>query len=213
MSVSKQLKQIQRMYSENVAAKGANSIAVGWTTEEGQRLRFSKLSQIIYSMEESFSVNDYGCGYGAFFRFLEEDLRCSVSEYNGYDISEAMLSAAKKEFAECGSQAKTHWIKHDTLQTVADYSFVCGTFNVKLDAKRECWEEFIKEKLSEMHHHSRKGFAFNLLTSCVDWEEPHLYYGDPCYWFDFCKRNFSKRVALLHDYPLWEWTILVGREP
>lgn len=211
MSVSEQLQKIQRMYSENVSAKGANSVAVGWTTEEGQMLRFSKLSQIIYSMDESFSVNDYGCGYGAFLRFLEEDLRCRVSEYHGYDISEEMLSAAKKEFAKCGSLAKTHWIKRDSLQTEADYSFVCGTFNVKFDAERECWEEFIKEKLTEMHRHSRKGFAFNLLTSYVDWEEPHLYYGDPCYWFDFCKRNFSKRVALLHDYPLWEWTILVGR--
>lgn len=211
MNVSEQLKQIQRMYSENVTAKGTSSAAVGWTSEAEQKLRFFKLSQIICT-EESFSVNDYGCGYGAFLKFLEKDMRRSVSAYHGYDISEEMLCAAKKVFFDCGLHTEAHWIKKDSLQTEADYSFVCGTFNVKFDAKHECWEEFIKEKLREMKKYSRKGFAFNLLSSYVDWKEPHLYYGDPCYWFDFCKRNFSKRVALLHDYPLWEWTILVVRE-
>jgi hypothetical protein len=29
--------------------------------------------------------------------------------------------------------------------------------------------------------------------------------------FDHCKRNFSRQVALLHDYGLWEFTILVRK--
>jgi hypothetical protein len=32
---------------------------------------------------------------------------------------------------------------------------------------------------------------------------------DPLRLFDHCKRTFSPDVALLHDYPLWEFTILV----
>ena len=29
--------------------------------------------------------------------------------------------------------------------------------------------------------------------------------------FDLCKRRFSTRVALLHDYPLFEFTVIVRK--
>ena len=39
-----------------------------------------------------------------------------------------------------------------------------------------------------------------------------LHYADPLAWFDWCKRNASHQVALLHDYGLWEFTIVVRLE-
>jgi hypothetical protein len=39
----------------------------------------------------------------------------------------------------------------------------------------------------------------------------YLYYADPCALFDLCKRRYSKHVALLHDYGLYEFTILVRK--
>ena len=33
-----------------------------------------------------------------------------------------------------------------------------------------------------------------------------LYYADPRAFFDLCKRHYSKQVALLHDYGLYEFT-------
>ena len=56
-----------------------------------------------------------------------------------------------------------------------------------------------------------KGISFNLLTKYADYEADNLYYGDPLYFFDYCKRNLSKYVTLLHDYELYEWTILVKK--
>jgi hypothetical protein len=41
--------------------------------------------------------------------------------------------------------------------------------------------------------------------------KPHLYYADPCDLFDLCKRRFSPQVTLLHDYGLYEFTILVRK--
>ncbi|MNE88029.1 hypothetical protein D3C80_1852890 [compost metagenome] len=60
---------------------------------------------------------------------------------------------------------------------------------------------------------SRKGFSFNCLTSYSDLEymRDYLYYGDPCFYFDYCKRAFSGQVALLHDYGLYEFTLLVRK--
>ncbi|MBC7939785.1 MAG: class I SAM-dependent methyltransferase, partial [Chitinophagaceae bacterium] len=38
------------------------------------------------------------------------------------------------------------------------------------------------------------------------------YYPDPLDLFDVCKRRFSRNVALLHDYGLYAFTILVRKE-
>jgi hypothetical protein len=65
-----------------------------------------------------------------------------------------------------------------------------------------------------MNSLSRAGFAFNALTKYSDAEfmRPDLYYADPLFLFDHCKCRYSKFVALLHDYPLYEFTILVRKE-
>lgn len=34
-----------------------------------------------------------------------------------------------------------------------------------------------------------------------------------CALFDLCKRRYSKNVALLHDYGLYEFTILIRKQP
>lgn len=207
MSFQEQLKKIQELYSSNLIEKGVSANAVGWNTPESQELRFAKLSSVIERDTHGISVNDYGCGYGAHLRFLIQQLGVDVNEYNGYDLSPEMLIAAKTHLDFCAGVLNLFQTKD--IQTNADYSFVSGTFNVRFETDENTWEVFIKSKLEELNQFSRKGFAFNLLTSYVDWKEPHLYYGDPCFWFDYCKKHFSKRVSLLHDYPLWEWTMIV----
>ena len=49
------------------------------------------------------------------------------------------------------------------------------------------------------------------VTSYSDPEfmRPDLYYADPRFLFDYCKRKLSRHVALLHDYGLYEFTVLV----
>ena len=36
-----------------------------------------------------------------------------------------------------------------------------------------------------------------------------LYYADPTRYFAVCKERYSRNVALLHDYDLYEFTLLV----
>jgi hypothetical protein len=50
------------------------------------------------------------------------------------------------------------------------------------------------------------------LSTYVHWKAENLYYADPFMFFDFCKRNISPYVSLLHDYPLFEWTLLVRKQ-
>ena len=57
-------------------------------------------------------------------------------------------------------------------------------------------------------------FSFNILTkySEKNYMQDHLYYADPLFFFDYCKQNFSKNVSLIHDYNLYEFTILVKKK-
>jgi hypothetical protein len=68
----------------------------------------------------------------------------------------------------------------------------------------------VVDSLKRFNDLSRKGFASNFLTkySDADRMRPDLYYADPLYLFDYCKRNFSRNVALLHDYRIYDFTIL-----
>ena len=86
-----------------------------------------------------------------------------------------------------------------------------GIFNVRLTTPVAEWEGYVFRTIDRLAALARRGFGFNALTSYSDPERmrPDLYYPDPCRLFDHCKRRHSRHVALLHDYGLYEFTILV----
>ena len=68
--------------------------------------------------------------------------------------------------------------------------------------------------LDEFNRLSRRGFSSNFLTKYSDAEKmrPDPYYADPLFLFDHCKRNFSRNVALLHDYRLYDFTLVIRKD-
>lgn len=208
--VAAALSGVADLYEENLRNYGQASKSVGWKDEASQLLRFEKLAQVVdaRTVGEGFSVNDLGCGYAAMFRFLDRLPAARLSLYRGYDISEKMLAAAREAV---GPDPRALFVRGAQINEEADYSFVSGTFNVRLGASDESWTEHILESVRNLAAMSRKGFAFNLLSTYVDWKQENLYYADPFLFFDFCKREVSPYVSLLHDYPLYEWTLLVRK--
>lgn len=95
----------------------------------------------------------------------------------------------------------------------ADYSVASGVFNLRLEVDDAAWRAYVVETLDTLDGVSERGFAFNMLTRYSDPERmrPDLYYGDPCFFFDHCKRAYARDVALLHDYGLYEFTIVVRK--
>lgn len=201
------LDPVRRVYVESLRAHGIDSKAVGWKDPASQRLRFEKLARVIDPDVPSFTVNDLGCGYGAMFDFLTDGFDRQLAGYAGVDISSEMIAAARERV----SDPRASFSQTDMVRAEADYTFVSGTFNVKMNAPDDQWTAYIEATLEELAARSSKGLAFNLLSTYVDWRADHLYYGDPCRFFDFCRRRLSRFVTLLHDYPLFEWTILVRK--
>jgi len=130
--------------------------------------------------------------------------------YRGFDISEEMVRVARQSHTACDS---CEFVSSEDALSPADYTVASGVFNVKLESPVDSWQEYVLGALDRLNDLSLKGFAFNVLTSYSDVEKMRrkLYYADPCFFFDYCKRRFSRDVALLHDYGLYEFTILVRR--
>jgi len=192
-------------YSGKIREFGTTSKGVDWNGEDGQFLRFAQLAKL-FPESGSFSVNDIGCGFGAMCGWIEK--YWSEVDYMGCDLSPEMIEAAAKKFGN------DRFVEGPSTRRVADFSVASGIFNVKLDVPNGEWEKFIYTCIDAMDAGSSKGFSFNCLTSYSDAEycREDLHYADPCQIFDYCKKKFSRNVALLHDYDLYEFTILVRKE-
>jgi SAM-dependent methyltransferase len=198
--------KVGRYYSGRLKEHGASARGVDWNSEESQVLRFTQLARVLPTSGR-FGVVDYGCGYGALVGFLED--AGAEFDYQGFDVSADMIERARAEHGSVGHR----FTPDETEIEPADFALASGIFNVKLDTSVDDWTAYVMDTVERLHRFGTRGFAFNMLTSYSDAERMRsdLYYGDPCRFFDHCKKTFSKQVALLHDYGLYEFTILVRK--
>lgn len=204
------LTDLADFFTTKLEKHGSTPQAVDLNGERSQFIRFEQLIRI-FSLNESdsFSVNDLGCGYGALYDYIKNEYPNVV--YNGYDISEAMINEAQKRHVQ---YPKVHYRVAAEPAEVADYGVESGIFNLRFGCSDAEWQAHIEATLDILDRTSRRGFAFNCLTSYSDADKmrPDLYYADPCKLFDYCKRKYSRNVALLHDYGLYDFTILVRKD-
>ncbi len=202
------VRRLQTHFDERIEKFGAGLQSVDWKSREAQYNRFRELLRVV-DFSVPFSIIDYGCGDGELFEFLQST--DAEFQYYGFDVSPQMIAAAQSRFASA---------KNGLFSTrladfpSADYAVASGIFNLKFDANEEDWREYIRTTIEDLNRLSYRGFSFNALTSYSDAEfkRADLYYADPLYWFDYCKRNLSRFVSLLHDYPEYDFTIIVRKE-
>lgn len=199
--------EVASYYSQKLAKHGQTPQGVDWNGKESQELRFTQLARII-EPGRPYSINDLGCGYGAMLDYLHG--RPEPLEYCGIDVAAPMVAAAQERYRHIDH---ARFIISDMPDQDADYGVASGIFNIRQGHSDDEWRAHIERVLDTLNRTSRIAFSFNCLTSYSDADKMrgYLYYADPLRLFDFCKRNYSREVALLHDYGLFEFTILVRK--
>ena len=201
------LDQVKSYFDQRIQEHGASPRGSDWNSEASQNIRFDQLLKVVES--PSFSLLDYGCGYGALADHVVT--RGFDADYYGYDILESAIETARQ--AHSGKPRRTFLTEKSHLP-VCDYVVASGIFNFRGEQSFEDWTEYVLGVLHEFNRLSRRGFASNFLTKYSDADKMRsdLYYADPLFLFDYCKRNFSKNVALLHDYRLYDFTLLIRKD-
>ena len=209
MKLSPMLQNVEKYYTDKLTTFGRTPQGADWKSAESQTIRFDQLMRLIHP-RGPFTINDYGCGYGALVDYLEN--RDYQFEYRGFDVSEKMVAEAQQSHLQ---DPRCEFHSEKTMLFAADYTVASGIFNVKLDSPEAEWREYVLATLTEFRRITKKAFAFNALTSYSDPEfmRPDLYYANPLDLFGYCQKHFSRKLSLLHDYPLYEFTIVVRISP
>lgn len=196
--------RVREYYAGKFASHGPTPKGVDWKDELSQNLRFEVLHRVI--QEQSFSVLDYGCGYGALLSYLEK--KFPELSYTGFDLVQESLQVAEKQYPNA------NWIGALPNNKTWDYVIGSGIFNTMANSAPTEWNQYIEATLREIWNLSDKGFSCNFLTAYSDKEKQRtdLYYSQPEEILKFCLQNFGRHVTLVHDYPLYEFTVMVRKD-
>ena len=208
------LRHVANYYADKLAQYGASARGVDWNSDVTHAQRHRQFLRLL-GEDHDASILDLGCGYGDFLRFLRD--HGYYGPYIGYDIAPQMINAARSLYGEAEER---RWRVGAIPTETVDYAIASGVLNVKGDFSVEDWTVYVHETLDLLSDAGRRGFAFNVLTLSSDpaLRRPNLYYADPATMLVYCLSRFGRSIALLQDYKLWEFTVLIrkcgeGRSP
>jgi SAM-dependent methyltransferase len=201
---------IESYYSPKVSIHGRSPQGVDWSCIATQETRFAQLLKLC-DFSAPFALNDLGCGYGALWSYLSKYHHEVEIDYLGLDVSPAMISHASMVKRDL---SRVNFMVATASPRVADYSVASGIFNVKLDHPLDRWERFVAKTLTEMRASSRQGFAVNFMAPLAPGRPvQRVYRTMPEPWVKFCATEFGASIAVLADYGLREFTLLVRLRP
>ena len=199
------LLEVASYYAAKLEAHGSTSQGVDWNGIESHERRHRQFLYLLKGNPDA-SVIDLGCGFGDFLRFLRaEGYRGS---FTGYDIAPSMIEKARQIHGESEDH---RWRVGAVPAESADFAIASGIFNVKGDFPNESWSRYVLQTIDILSQAGRHGFAFNMLSTSSDPDRrrPNLYYADPVDMLAHCLARYGRSIALLQDYGLYEFTVVV----
>ena len=203
------LEPVLETFDARLAKYGSDPRSAFWRNAEWQRRRYDILSRLFFEDDRrgGVTITDFGCGYGAFFDYLKDRPVMTNSRYTGIDMSAAMISQAQASIDDPRATFQRHLIATEAT----DYTFVCGTYNMRMAAGSGEWADYVKASLAQLWSKTNKALGFNMLRSDAPEKFMSLYYADVGEFLDFCRDNLSPDVDYSNDSPLPDWTIFVRR--
>lgn len=198
---------IAAYYSAKLATHGPTPQGVDWSGSASHELRHRQFLRLLDGDTEA-SVLDLGCGFGDFLRFLRA--HGHRGRFLGYDVAPDMIAAAARLQ---GEGADRQWRVGAIPAETADFAVASGIFNVRGDVPLETWARYVHDTIDVLARAGRRGFAFNVLSLSSDpvRRAAPLYYAEPGVTLSHCLRRYGRSVALLQDYGLYEFTVIVRR--
>ena len=192
-------------YDAALATHGTTARGVDWKDDASHRLRHRQFLRLVQDDPDG-SVLDLGCGYGDFLTVLRAAGHRGA--YLGCDLAPGMIAAAQALHGEGPDRA---WHLGAEPPEARDYAIASGILNVRRGADPAAWAAYVDGVIETLARCGRRGFGFNMLSLSSDPEKRRadLHYESPVAMLDRCLARFGRHVAVLQDYGLWEFTLLV----
>ena len=178
-------------YTSLVNKFGINHNSLNWGSKLSQLKRFEILASI--GINPNDKILDVGCGLGDFYSWLQKNI--PEVDYHGIDITAAMINEAKKKNPDLQIENKLIFdIKEK--EPLYDYVIASGIFYLRKDKPFE----YMLSTIEKMFQLSKKGIAFNSLSTWSKKINKNEFYADPLELISAIKTKFSKKIIFRHDY-------------
>ncbi len=202
---------MQQHYERKFNEHGATPLGVDWGCEESAHLRYKNMLALLpeeSTQENPVTLLDVGCGYGGLYQFSQSEKRNIA--YTGLDICGDMIAFAQKNYPNATFQ-QMDFFNLPSTETY-DYVLCNGILTQKLTATIREMDIFANQLIKKMFQNARRGIAFNLMSTRVNFMVDNLYYRNPIELFAYCFTELSPKIKLDHAYPLYEYTIYLYHE-
>jgi SAM-dependent methyltransferase len=202
---------LRRHYAAKFSTHGPTSEGVDWGSDESRMLlRFDKMLAVVEKpLAGRPSLLDVGCGYGGLLKYLQA-LKIDV-DYSGIDVADNMIGWASENL-KAGKFYRGDVLDHH-LGATFDYVVCSGVLTQKLDAPAAEMDRFAAKLIHRMFELCKRGVAFNVMTTKVNYVVDNLYYRNPAEMLSWCIDEVTRHVRIDHAYPLYEYTVYLYREP
>ena len=201
---------IAQKYNKRFTKWGAVPEASLWFSKERQLVRFKLIADVIAQKrpKENFSINDIGCGYGAFIPYLFKRFPIADFTYTGFEIAEKPLNYCIKKYQtsnivfEMGNSPKRQ----------SDFSIMSGTYNYAPVLSPKVWQAYLFKNLSQIWSYSRCGMIFNLsIASEAKITSQNISYFSQENVMEFCQNELGKTSLIFSNSLPKEATFSVFR--
>lgn len=203
--------RLVRHYEACFAEHGATAAGVDWPDEAGAKLRYDVMLDLLRwdpLKPEAPTLLDFGCGAAGLYSHVRCDELGRSLDYSGHDLSELYVAHCRVAYPEVRFTTGDILAGHQL--DVVDYVVVNGVFTERLDLEHEEMFIFMRSILERLTAVARRGVAFNVMSSLVDWERDDLFHVPPSQIAELAT-VFGRRFLIRHDYPLYEYTTYLYR--
>jgi SAM-dependent methyltransferase len=146
------------------------------------------------------SVTDVGCGIATFYEFLK-GRGCAVS-YTGIDLVPEFIAANAARYPEAAFAVRDILVAG--LPGSPDHVVMCQVFNNRFSDSDNF--AVVQRAIAVAFAAARLSVSIDMLSTHVNYQEPHLCYYDPAAVFAFA-RSLTPYVVLRHDYAPHHFTV------
>lgn len=199
-------------YEECFQKYGASYRGMDWPNEEDLARRFEVMLKVVQpDSPKLVSTLDLGCGVGLLIDHLRAKHILNEFEYWGIDLSATMVTVARERHPAQRFEARDILLEALPAQCV-DYVIMNGLLTEKVTLSHQTMEAYARDVIRMAFAACRRGIAFNVMSTHVDWNRSDLFHWSLDSVVAFLVRECSRSIVIRMDYGLYEYTVYVYRE-